>query len=129
MPKVFVLTNHVTTEEQVADLKENWHIREVCELPADLKKIWGTVPPQAESIGDYIQPVLTWLQSECKASDVVWVQGEWGATVTVLLWCKQNGIQAIYSTTGRMATETRTENGVVLTHVFKHVRFRKYPVG
>ena len=127
MSKVFVLTNHTTTEEQVADLKENWLIQEVCELPSELKKMWGTVPPEVEYVNDYIQPVLDWLQSECRTGDVVWVQGEWGATVTVLNWCKQNSIQAIYSTTGRMATETKTDSGVMLTHIFKHVRFRKYP--
>jgi hypothetical protein len=58
----------------------------------------------------------------------VWVQGEWGVTVHVLNWCRTNGFCAIYSTTGRVAQETRTAVGIQLTHLFKHVRFRKFPI-
>lgn len=127
MKKTFVLTNHCTLQEQVDDLKNNWGVEEVVELPPDLKELWGTVPPEAECVCGYVQPVIDWLATNCAAGDLVWVQGEWGATAEALLWCARHGFVSIYGTTGRVATETLTENGTVMTHVFKHVRFRKFP--
>lgn len=128
MKRTFVLTNHATTADQVDDLQNNWDVDEVVELPPELKKIWATIPPDVESIAYYVQPVMDWLESNSADDDLVWVQGEWGATVTTLLWCAAKGLTAIYSTTGRVATETRADSGTLMTHVFKHVRFRKYPL-
>lgn len=128
MKRTFVLTNHATTADQVDDLQNNWDVDEVVELPPELKKIWATIPPDVESIAYYVQPVMDWLESNSADDDLVWVQGEWGATVTTLLWCAAKGLTSIYSTTGRVATETRTDSGTLMTHVFKHVRFRKYPL-
>lgn len=128
MSKVFVLTNHGITEDQIRDLKDNWMVSEIEEPSSSLKEIWGSIPPEAEHVSEYVQPVIDWLEANLAADDFVWVQGEWGATVTILTWCSQNKATAIYSTTGRIATETKTDNGTLMTHVFKHVRFRKFPI-
>lgn len=129
MKKAFVLTNHNTTEDQIRDLTSNWGILDIVELPANLKQIWGTIPPNTDCVSGYVQPVIDWLVSNCSNQDIVWVQGEWGATLTVIHWYKKNTIKAVYSTTKRTATETKTENGTIMTHVFKHVRFREFPKG
>lgn len=127
MNKVLVLTNHQTDSEQISDLRKNWSVGSVIHLPVDLKTLWGSVPPERESVDDFVFPVLSWLNSVYSPGDLVWVQGEWGATVSVLNWCKTYDCRAIYSTTKRVATEVKNLNGVFLTHVFKHVRFRLYP--
>lgn len=128
MNRVFILTNHQTDSGQILDLQRNWLVETVVRLPAELKNLWGSVPPETDSVDDYIFPVLSWLSSVYSPGDLVWVLGEWGATISVLNWCKEHSCRAIYSTTKRVATEVTTENGVFLSHVFKHVRFRSYPV-
>lgn len=128
MSKVFILTNHGIAEEQIKDLKDNWKISEIVEQPANLKEIWGTIPPDAENVNEYVQPSIDWLEANFVANDFVWVQGEWGATATILTWCSKKNATAIYSTTSRSATETKTKSGTLMTHVFKHVRFRKFPI-
>lgn len=127
MTSVLILTNHQTDSEQILDLRKNWSVECVIYPPADLKTLWGSVPPERESVDDFVFPVLSWLNSVYSPGDLVWVQGEWGATVSVLNWCKTYDCRAIYSTTKRVATEVKNLNGVFLTHVFKHVRFRLYP--
>ena len=128
MPKAFVLTNHYVMQEQREDLFLNWNVSQIFELPADLKKAWAEIPPDAESVECFAAPVIAWLAENAAPADIVWVQGEWGVTALVLNWCRANGFCAIYSTTGRSAQEVRMAEGIRLTHLFRHVRFRKFPV-
>ena len=124
---LFVLTNHSVTNEQQADAKASLGVDSLVELPQELKAKWGTVPPEADSVSEYAEPFLEWLEKKCSQNDSVWVQGEWGVTVTVLDWCRVHGVRCVYATTKRKATEVHTESGVQMTHVFSHERFREYP--
>ena len=125
--KLFILTNHTATEQQLEDAKQTLGVTEIVDLPADLKILWGSVPPEIESVAEYVSPVMRWLESLLQNGDVVWVQGEWGATLTVIDWCRVRSVRCVYSTTQRIAVErVLPEGGVALTHVFNHVRFRDY---
>lgn len=125
--KLFVLTNHSVTAEQREDALLSLHAGEIIELPSALKLLWGEVPPDVDSVETCVRPFLEWLEKECSCDDVVWVQGEWGVTVSVLDWCRSRNIRCVYATTGRVATETAVGSEIKMTHVFKHVRFRDYP--
>lgn len=128
MRKLFVLTNHIATADQRSDAEVSLGVTEIVEMPADVARCWGTVPPELDSVAEYVQPVIDWLNSQPpKKGDVVWVQGEWGAVLTVVLWCHARGVRCVYATTKREATEVHGENGVQMTHVFRHVRFRDFP--
>ena len=127
MRSLFVLTNHIATEEQREDAKLSLNVDILVDLPPDLKKMWGEVPPELDSVSGYVAEFLDWIVGRLQVGDVVWVQGEFGATVTVVDWCREHGVRAVYATTRRVATEVHTPTGVNLTHVFKHVRFRDYP--
>ena len=125
--KLFVLTNHVATPQQLDDAKRSLGVSEVVDLPAELKMLWGSVPPEIESVGEYVSPVIRWLDSVVQAGDIVWAQGEWGATLSVIDWCRECSVRCVYSTTKRVAVEhVLSEGGVAMTHVFNHVRFRDY---
>ena len=127
--KLFILTNHRATEQQRDDAKQTLGVTECVNLPADLKKMWGSVPPEIDSVEEYIAPVLQWLESFLQNGDVVWVQGEWGSTLSVVDWCRAHAIRCVYSTSRREADEQHLADGrVEMTHVFKHVRFRDYPI-
>ena len=126
--KLFVLTNHDVTPEQQLSVHNELGTDEIVELPVALKNAWGTVPPEVESLSGYVRPFIEWLESEISVGDAVWVQGEWGSTVSVLDWCRSKRIRCVYSTTARVAHEEKMPDGSYkMTHVFKHVRFRDYP--
>lgn len=128
MPRFFNITNHAITDDQRADAIALLGIGDVVDMPPDIARCWGTVPPELDSVCGYVQPVIDWLNSQSpKKGDVVWVQGEWGAVLTVVLWCHARGLRCVYATTKREATEVHGENGVQMTHVFRHVRFRDFP--
>ena len=128
MAKIFNVTNHTATEMQINDAKRMLGVVECVDLPESLKKRWGEVPPETDSVVAFVQPVLDWLGQVASKDDVVWAQGEWGATVCVLQWCRTHGVRCVYSTTERVATEKHAEDGsVAMTHQFRHVRFRDFP--
>ena len=79
--KLFILTNHTATERQLDDARQSFGVTEIVDLPTDLKIIWGSVPPEIDSVAEYVSPVMHWLESLLHNGDVVWVQGEWGATL------------------------------------------------
>lgn len=43
--KLLNVSNHKFTQEQLEDLKVNWEINEILELPEDLKKEWSNLTP------------------------------------------------------------------------------------
>ena len=129
MPRLFNITNHAITDEQRADAVATLGIDEVIETPPDVAYRWSTVPPELDSVCDYVQPVIDWLASESLLyNDVVWVQGEWGAVFAIVQWCKENYIRCVYATTKRTAEEVKTDKGIQIMHLFKHVRFRDFPI-
>lgn len=128
MSRLFVLTNHSVTSEQHDDAVANLHVAEIVELPRELKANFGEVPPEVNSVADFVRPYIEWLESQLADGDVVWVQGEWGVTASVMGWCRVCGVRCVYATTRREAEEIRMLDGKVnLVHVFKHVRFRDFP--
>lgn len=128
MAKIINLTNHAATGQQIADAVQTLGVAECVDLPPHLKKLWGEIPPGVDSVTEFVQPVLDWLGQVASKDDIIWAQGEWGATMCVLQWCRVHGVRCVYSTTERVATESQTNEGVVtMTHQFKHIRFRDYP--
>lgn len=78
MAKIFNVTNHTATEMQINDAKRMLGVVECVDLPESLKKRWGEVPPETDSVVAFVQPVLDWLGQVASKDDVVWAQGEWG---------------------------------------------------
>ena len=123
--KLFILTNHTASQQQLDDARLSLGVSEFVNLPVDLKTLWGNVPPDIESVTEYVTPLLCWLDSSLQNEDIVWVQGEWGVTLAVIDWCRNRKVRCVYSTTKRVAIETPSPDGsIALTHVFSHVRFR-----
>lgn len=126
MNRIINITNHTMTAEQFKDAQLNLDVMEELALPENLRSLWGAVPPDADSVRDYVSPLLHWLSSVYEPSDIVWVQGEWGVTLSVVDWCRNRKIRCVYATTERVAQEIHSPNGVQMSHVFRHVRFRNY---
>ncbi len=132
--KAFIILNHKPNQEQLEDLKR-MGVEEIVRLPEELKKIWADIDPAAEDVIGQIRPILSWLEGEIKKAKkageeaVVWVQGEPAATEAVVLFSVALGAKPIMATSRRESVETPAPDGsVTKTSVFRHVRFREYPI-
>jgi hypothetical protein len=127
MPSLFLLFNHTLTAQQEADAHRSIGVAEVIAPPPDISRLWAEIPPEADSLKEYLLPVMAWLTQTARPGDYVLVQGEFGATWLVVNEAMAIGLVPIYATTRRVATERMLPTGQIeIQHVFQHVRFRRY---
>jgi hypothetical protein len=125
--RLFLLFNHSLTSEQIRDARDSLQATLLVELPPELKELWGNVPPDPAELRPYLTPIVKWLKESARPGDLVLVQGEFGASYLMVKFAFDSGLVPVYATTKRVASETLQPNGaVVLTHQFKHLRFRRY---
>lgn len=124
--KLHLLFNHALTQEQENDAVVSLGVDKFVSLPPQLQALWSNVPPELESLSDYLQPIKDFLAQNSKEGDFVLVQGDFGAAFLMAEFANSCGLVAVYATTKRDSIE-KIQNGVVTKEsVFKHVRFRKY---
>ncbi len=129
MPKLFLLFSHYVTEEQFQDAQKTLQITDFVSLPKELQEIFSNVPADLETIDDYLQPILSWINEHCTdKNDYILVQGDFGATYFLVDYCKKNNYAIpIYATTERKSVEeVQTDGSIKTQRIFKHKRFRFY---
>jgi len=126
MKKMILLFSHKLTEEQIADSKASFGVKEFVVLDTDLQTIWSNIPADLEDLNDYLQPIRDFLTANIQKDDVVLVQGDFGATCAIASFVKSLGGVAVYATTKRDVLEREIDGKIVKTSVFEHVRFRKF---
>ncbi|MBL0699441.1 MAG: hypothetical protein JJV92_00980 [Desulfosarcina sp.] len=126
---LYLIFNHQITVRQKQDARESLGVDKIIELPHDLDPLWRQIPPDLESIKNYLEPVKEWLASHAKKNNYLLVQGDFGACYIMVNFAIKIGLIPIYSTTERKAVEEHDDDGTVkLTHHFRHRIFRKYGV-
>lgn len=126
--QMFLLFSHQLTEEQEREARTQFGVTTFCHLPAALKQIWSTIPPDGAWDTCQLRPIQEWLQSRGRAHDVVLVQGEYGATVYMVAWLRKEGFRPVYATSQRDVDETIRSDGTIETkRRIRHVQFREYP--
>jgi len=124
---LFLLFNHQFTPDQEADARASLGVERVVKLPKDLQEIWSEIPPELEAISPRLDPIRRWLELQADPGDYVLIQGDFGATFLMIQFALEKNLIPIYSTSHRKAVETRQPDGsIVLTHHFRHTRFRHY---
>lgn len=129
MNKLFLIFNHILTEEQQNDILNNLKISEIINLPAELSDFWSNIPPDVDlNCKMFIKLENFLLQNkDSQVMNYCLIQGDFGATVYMVNWCYKNGFIPIYATTKRISKEVKKEDGTVeIVKIFKHERFRKY---
>ncbi len=127
MADLYLLFNHNLTREQQQGARRELNVENIISPPAHVKRIWGAIPPEKESIRPALTPVFAWIDHELSPGDFLLIQGDFGACWLVAKHAAQAGIIPLYATTRREAEERHaTDNGVKITHTFRHVRFRQY---
>lgn len=127
MADLFLLFNHLLSEKQASLARQELRVGKIIDPPADISRHWANVPPEQESIRYFLEPVFSWIDNNVSAGDFLLVQGDFGACYLVLEHISNTEIIPVYSTTTRQAVEKKLDdNTVQLSHIFSHVRFRKY---
>lgn len=129
MKRFFNVTNHNMTESQIADAKSALQAEEIVNLPEELKKIWGQVPPvDTNEVKVRLQPVLDWLEQQVSVGDFCMVAGSRTAVAFVDLQIRSKAT-AVESCTERKVQEVQNPDGTVSkTAIFEHIRFRVVPM-
>jgi hypothetical protein len=126
-PKLFVLFNHQITADQQTDARSSLAVSAFVEPPQSIRSLWKNVPPDLPAIEDYLTPVKAWLAEMAAPGDYLLVQGDFGATYTIVRFAFERGLIPVYATTERRVEEDQHVGGTVTaTHSFRHRRFRKY---
>lgn len=126
---MFVIMSHTLTKTQVDEIKNRFNIENIIYLPEQLKEIWGNIPPQGEWDFRWLKPIKKWLGKELKEGDRLIVQGEFGATYSLVSWLQKQGFSVYYATSERRVVETVQGDQVLTQRIFEHVNFREYPGG
>lgn len=123
---MLLIISHTLTSEQKKDARENLGVGDFISLPSVLQQKWSNIPPEFESLREYLKDVFKWIEKVAEKGDFVLVEGDFGATYSVVSYCIDKDLIPIYSTTERKVIEEATNDGVKTRRVFKHVRFRQY---
>ncbi|RJX26930.1 MAG: hypothetical protein C4531_14965 [Desulfurivibrio sp.] len=124
---LLLLFNHRLTAVQEADARASLGVDRIIAPPGPIQDLWSQVPPEIEDLARYLSPVLAWLASMGRPGDFVLVQGDFGATCLAVREAHRLGLVPVYSTTSRQAEEEHLPDGrVEVSHVFAHVRYRRY---
>jgi superfamily I DNA and RNA helicase len=123
--KMYLLFSHKLTQEQSDDAKR-LGVSEFVSLPKELQNKFSNVPPELESIGEYIKPIKEFLEQNLTSKDIVLIQGDFGVVCEIVKFCKEKGVKAVYATTKRVVKEMEKDGKKVKISEFKHIIFREY---
>jgi len=111
------------TSQQQQDAICNLEIEQFDILPFD---IWSQIPAGLENIEEFLLPLKEELSQNSNQGDVLWVQGDFGATYSMVIFAKNIGIIPMYATTQKESHDIVDGEKITTIRKFEHVRFRKY---
>jgi len=123
---MFLLFSHTLTKPQIDDAKNSLGVASFISLSTELQKLWSDVPPELESLEEYLKPIRGFITTESKSDDVVLIQGDFGVVYEMVVFCKELKLATVYATTKREVKEVIKDGKILKTSLFKHVRYRKY---
>ena len=126
MKKIYLLFSHKLTDEQIEDANKNLNVYNFIYLPQNLQTLWSDIPPELETLNNYLSSIKNYLRLSCKKGDYVLIQGDFGAVVEMVEFSKNLGCIPVYATTKREVIETKQDDKIVKKSIFKHIRYRKY---
>jgi phosphomannomutase len=124
--KMFLLFSHQLTDEQKKDAIENLKVTKFISLPEKLQKLWSNIPPEIDSLGEYLNDIKSFIRLNANKGDFILIQGDFGAVCEMVKFSKENNFVGIYATTKREVVEEKDGDKVVKKSIFKHIRFRRY---
>lgn len=124
---MLLLLSHKLTEEQKESANADLNVREFLEMPEELRNLWKNIPPTKPSLSDCLKPLRKWIKENADPKDYVLIQGDFGATYSMVNYAFSVGLIPVYSTTERNVVEKQLSNNTVKTErIFQHKIFRRY---
>ncbi len=123
MKTMFILMSHPLTPQQEEDARRRFGVERFEKVES---AAWSQIPASADSVLPYLGDLLERLENEAKEGDLLFVQGDFGATCAMVQWAFKKRLTPVYATTEREAVERVEGDRVVTTRVFRHIRFREY---
>ena len=123
MKKMFVLINHNLTEGQKAQAFKVFGVEKIVNVTDDA---WSNINPSDENILHVLDIYKKELKREANTGDILFVQGDFGATYNMINFAKSIGMKTIYATTKRIVQEFIVDEKLVTKREFKHEKFREY---
>ncbi len=124
--RMLLLFSHKLTQDQINEAKNKLQVQEFVNLPENLQSIWSNIPPELDTLDEYLEDIIIWIKNNSTNSDLALVEGDFGATYLVVNFCKKIGVTPLYATTAREVVEEHIDNKVILKRKFKHIKFRRY---
>ncbi len=123
MKTMFVLISHPLTYEQESEARRHFEVDRFLYLGT---ATWCAIPADTDSVLPHLSGIFERLRNEAKEGDILFVQGDFGATFAMVQFARSLGIISVYATTERDAIERVEGKKVITTRTFCHVRFRGY---
>ncbi len=123
---MFLLFSHNLLQEQREEAMVNYGVKEFVSLPSDLQKIWSNIPVEVENIRPVLKSIFSFLNNNFSKGDLIFIQGDAGASYLMVKYSKKNNFIPVYATTKRVSVEKEIDNKIQKKSIFKHIRFRKY---
>lgn len=124
--RMLLVFSHQLTEEQKKEAIDRFGVREFLKLPPELQRKWSAIPPELDSLNGYLEDILDWIEENGHRGDIALIEGDFGATMLAVNYCRRLGIIPVYAASERKVEEERYNDVVVAKRTFKHVRFREY---
>ena len=126
MTKVFILINHEPTQRQISELKKDYgEDVQFVFPPESIKNFWAQIPPKPVLDSAELNKIIEWL-AYANSGDVVFVQGDFGATFFIVDYALKKKLVPVYAVTKRITTEKKDGEKVYKQFVFEHECFRRY---
>jgi len=124
--KMLLIFSHELTEKQKKEARERLGVVEFISMDSKLLNKWANVPPQLESLNEYLSDIAAWIEENGEPGDYALVQGDFGATTFIVDFCISRDVIPVYATTERKVVEEKVGETIKLSREFEHVQFRKY---
>lgn len=123
---MLLLFSHGLTAIQQEDAQKSLRVDTFIPLPDELKEQWANIPADIKDISRHIEPMKQFVTTHARQGDIVLIQGDFGATYSMVKFAFDQGYKPVYATTKRESTEVLNEGKLIKTSVFEHVMFRMY---
>jgi hypothetical protein len=124
MKKMILFFSHELTPEQINEAEQELGVEKFVELPQELQRKWSQIEPYKDTVE--MKSFFDFLSAKAEKEDYVLIQGDYGATYSLVRFAQDKNFIPIYATAVRGENvEINNLNGNRSVQ-FKHCRFRRY---
>ena len=86
---MILIFSHELTATQADDARARLGVRDFIKMPQALQDKWSNIPPELSNLDEFIAEFKNFIKTNAKIGDVALVQGDFGATYSIVNFCKK----------------------------------------